>query len=99
MNDILVVKINFACDRASLNEIYENILRQMDQGLVTLPYGYDALVVSRECDVKVEKCTQKDNVYNNCNTCKHRKTPRNFNKCLMCHNGSNYEEDDDNHGC
>lgn len=99
MNDILVVKVNFACDRASLNEIYENILRQMDQGLVTLLYGYDALIVSRECDVKVEKCTQKDNAYNNCNTCKHRKTPRNFNKCLMCHNNSNYEEDDDNHGC
>lgn len=37
MNDILVVKNNFACDR--------------------------------ECDVKVEKCTQKDNTYNNCNTC------------------------------
>lgn len=98
MNDVLVVKVNFACDRASLNEIYEDILRQMDQGLVTLPYGYDTLVVSRECDVKVEKCTQKENTYNNCNTCKHRKIPRNFKKCLMCHNNSNYEEDD-NHGC
>lgn len=98
MNDVLVIKVNCACDRASLNKIYESILRQMDQGLVILPYGYDAIVVSRECDVKVEKCTQKDNTYNNCNTCKHRNTPRNFNKCLMCHNGSNYEEDD-NHGC
>ena len=98
MNDVLVVKVNFACDRASLNEIYEDILRQMDQGLVTLPYGYDALVVSRDFDLKVENRALKNATHNNCNTCKHRKTPRNFNKCLICHNNSNYEEDD-NHGC
>lgn len=98
MNDILVVKLDFKCNERTYKQIYENILRQMDQGLVTLPCGYDALVVSRECDVKVEKCAQKDNTYNNCNTCKHRKTPRNFKKCLMRHNNSNYEEDE-NYGC
>ena len=98
MSDVLVVKLDFKCDERTIKQVYENILKQMDIGLVVLPYGYDAFVVHGDCDLKVEKCTQKDNTYYNCNTCKHRKTPRNFKKCLMCHNNSNYEEDE-NYGC
>ena len=96
--DILVVKLDFKCNERMIKQIYENILKQMDVGLVLLPYEYDAFVISRECDLKVENRALKDNTHNICNTCKHSKTLHNFEKCFMCHNYSNYKEDD-NHGC
>ena len=99
MSNVLVVKLDFKCDEQMIKQIYENILKQMDVGLVVLPHGYDAFVVHKDFDLKVENRALKNATHNNCNTCKHRKTPRNFNKCLICHNNSNYEEDDDNHGC
>lgn len=97
-DDVLVVKINFVHDKKLFKQIYEDILKQMDHGLVILPYGYDAFVVRRDCDLKVENRALKDNTHNICNTCKHSKTLHNFEKCFMCHNYSNYEEDE-NYGC
>ena len=62
MNDVLVVKLDFKCDERMIKQIYENILKQMDIGLVLLPYGYDTFVVHRDCDVKVENRSCKDTI-------------------------------------
>ena len=63
MNNILVIKLNFKCSERTYKQIYENILKQMDVGLVVLPYKYDALVISRDCDVKVEGHVRKSSNY------------------------------------
>ena len=63
MSDVLVVKLDFKCNERIYKQIYENILKQMDYGLVVLPYKYDALVISRDCDVKVEGRLRKSLIY------------------------------------
>ena len=63
MNDVLVVKLDFICSEQRYRRIYEDILKQMDHGLVVLPYKYDALVISRDCDVKVEGRLRKSSNY------------------------------------
>lgn len=59
MSDVLVVKLDFICSKQRYRQIYENILKQMDHGLVVLPHGYDAFVVRRDCDLKVEGRVRK----------------------------------------
>lgn len=63
MSNVLVVKLDFECNERTYKQIYENILKQMDHGLVVLPYKYDALVISRDCDVKVEGRVRKSSIY------------------------------------
>lgn len=62
-DDVLVVKINFVHDKKLFKQIYENILKQMHHGLVVLPYGYDAFVIHRDCDLKVEGRVRKSSNY------------------------------------
>ena len=63
MSDVLVVKLDFICSEQRYRQIYENILKQMEYGLVVLPCKYDALVISRDCDVKVEGRLRKSSNY------------------------------------
>lgn len=94
MNNVLVVKLDFKCDERTIKQIYENILKQMDIGLVVLPYGYDAFVVHRDCDLKVENRECKDEIKKipkSCSMCLHRDSLPNEEPCISCHGYSKYE--------
>lgn len=94
MSNVLVVKLDFKCDEQMIKQIYENILKQMDHGLVVLPYGYDAFVVHRDCDLKVENRECKDVIKNmpkGCSTCLHRDSLANEEPCISCYTCSKYE--------
>ena len=94
MSDALVVKLDFKCDEQMIKQIYENILKQMEHGLVVLPYGYDAFVVHRDCDLKVEGRVCKDAIKNmpkSCSMCLHRDSFPNEEPCISCYGWSKYE--------
>lgn len=94
MNNILVVKLDFKCDERTCKQIYENILKQMDIGLVVLPYGYDAFVVHGDCDLKVENHACKDaikKIPKSCSMCLHRDCLSNEEPCISCYGCSKYE--------
>lgn len=94
MSDVLVVKLDFKCDERTCKQIYENILKQMEHGLVVLPYGYDAFVVHRDCDLKVEGRICKDEIKKiskSCSMCLHRDSLSNEEPCISCYGCSKYE--------
>ena len=93
MNDILVVRLDFKCNKRTYKQIYENILKQMDIGLVVLPYGYDAFVVHRDCDLKIENRECKDaikKIPETCSICLHRNSLPNEEPCKSCEDFSNF---------
>lgn len=93
MSNVLVVKLDFKCDKRTYKQIYENILKQMEHGLVVLPYGYDAFVVQRDCDLKVENLACKDAIKNmpkSCSMCLHRDSLPNEDPCKSCEDFSNF---------
>ena len=93
MNDVLVVKLGFKCSEQRYKQIYENILKQMDHGLVVLPHGYDAFVVRRDCDLKVKNRACKDvikKIPKTCSICLHRDSLPNEDPCKSCEDFSNF---------
>lgn len=94
MGNVLVVKLDFKCDERMIKQIYENILKQMDIGLVVLPYGYDAFVVHRDCDLKVENRECKDAIKKtpkSCSMCLYKDYLPNEEPCISCYSCSKYE--------
>lgn len=88
MSDVLVVKLGFKCSEQRYKQIYENILKQMDHGLVVLPYGYDAFVVHKDCNLKVECRVCKDAIKKlpkSCSMCLHRDSLPNEEPYISCY--------------
>ena len=52
--DVLVIKCNFLFKERYYKLIYENILKQMEHGVVVLPFGVEAIVVPKDIEVRVE---------------------------------------------
>ena len=93
MSDILVVKLDFTCNEQRYRQIYKDILKQMDHGLMVLPHGYDVFVVRRDCDLKVENRACKDvikNIPKTCSICLHRDSLPDEEPCKSCEDFSNF---------
>ena len=93
MSDILVVKLDFTCNEQRYRQIYKDILKQMDHGLMVLPHGYDAFVVRRDCDLKVENRARKDvikKIPKTCSICLHRDSLPDEEPCKSCEDFSNF---------
>lgn len=53
MNDILVIKAPFPMKKEAIKRAYEEILKQMDSGLVILPAGFSVELCPNDVEVRV----------------------------------------------
>ena len=54
MSDILVIKCNFKISPKELEKKRLEFLKQKNEGIVTIPIGFDAVVVPEDVIVKFE---------------------------------------------
>ena len=52
MNDILVIQAPYAMKKEAMKRAYEDILKQMESGLVILPAGFSVALCPKDVDVK-----------------------------------------------
>lgn len=52
MNDILVIQAPYAMKKDAMKKAYEEILKQMESGLVILPVGFSVALCPKDVEVK-----------------------------------------------
>lgn len=52
MNDILVIRAPYLMKKEAMQKSYDQILKQMESGLVLLPAGFNAALCPPDVDVK-----------------------------------------------
>lgn len=52
MNDILVIKAPYCMKPEAMKRTYDNILKQMESGLVLLPSGFSVDLCPKDVEVK-----------------------------------------------
>lgn len=53
MNDILVIRAPFCMKKEAMKRTYDEILKQMDSGLVLLPPGFSAAICPKDLEVEI----------------------------------------------
>ena len=61
MSDILVIRAPFCMKKEAMKRTYDEILKQMDSGLVLLPPGFSAALCPKGIEVKFMDCN--DNIF------------------------------------
>ena len=51
-NDILVIQAPFLMKKEAMKRAYDQLIQQMESGLVLLPPGYTAILCPKDVDVK-----------------------------------------------
>ena len=52
MNDILVIRAPYMMKKEAMKRTYDQILQQMDSGLVMLPEGFNVALCPKDVEVK-----------------------------------------------
>lgn len=53
MSDILVIRAPFCMKKEAMKRTYEDILKQMDSGLVILPPGFSVELCPKDVEVEI----------------------------------------------
>ena len=53
MSDILVIQAPYAMKKEAMKRTYDEILKQMDSGLVLLPPGFSAAICPKDIEVEL----------------------------------------------
>ena len=64
MCDILVIKANFPIKPKYLENIRKDILKQKEQRVVVIPFGFDTIMVPEDITVKFENYVEGEWVWN-----------------------------------
>ena len=54
MSDILVIKCNFNINSKDLEKVRKNILKQREEGVVSIPLGFDVVMAPEDVAIKFE---------------------------------------------
>ena len=56
MSDILVIKCNVNINPKDLEKVRKNILKQREEGVVSIPLGFDVVMAPENVAIKFETC-------------------------------------------
>lgn len=64
-DEILIIKPDYPVKKTDMPIVYRNMLDQMKNGLVLLPFGYEAVIVPKDVELKLGPDKDEEKVIHN----------------------------------